>query len=334
MLHLSGILLLMAKDTSLRGKQYIDRIITLIEAFSCADTVVKRFMSQEQVLSNFLKSLKVLKDKEMRWNMVKCLKNLALDPATFDSFVKTNGIAILIETLAERDEDISNQLINALYSLTLVNQERQNIAAQAGIVPELQHTIVTDSPLKYQAINLMCALAHAGDVAREQLWINDGVHFFIRMLRIQGYQTNALEALREWITEDTKRVQNELCKKENIEELVDVFSTVSNRVLASMLQPLQNILNVSVKVNKALSNSFDFVSKVMKSSLLQPQSDVLIRVLQLKIVQSLYKWSDQPKKMMTELYPVIKQIAQKEKGVLVNEIAMNLLTAFDINMKM
>ena len=101
-----------------------------------------------------------------------------------------------------------------------------------------------------------------------------------------------------------------------------------------MLQPLQNILNVSVKVNKALSNSFDFVSKVMKSSLLQPQSDVLIRVLQLKIVQSLYKWSDQPKKMMTELYPVIKQIAQKEKGVLVNEIAMNLLTAFDINMKM
>jgi serine/threonine protein kinase len=334
MIHLSSVLIELAKDTTLRGRQYIDRVIKLIEAFSGADTAVLKYVASEPVLINLFKSMHILKDKDMRFNMVKCLKNLALNPATFDSFVKVNGIAKLIDILKERDEDMSNQLIIALFSLTLVNKERQNIAAQAGIIPELQHTIATDSPMKYQAINLLCALAHSGDAGRQELWNNDGVHLYIQMLRFPGYQTNALEALREWITEDIKRVQNELCKRENIEELVDVFSTVSNRVLASMLQPLQNILNVSVKVNKALSNSSEFVSKVMKTSLLQPQSDVLIRVLQLKIVQSLYKWCDQPKKMVTELYPVIKQIAQKEKGVLVNEIAMNLLTAFEVNIKL
>lgn len=334
--QLSSVLIQLAKDSSLRSKQYLDRVITILLLFSNAGPIVLSYMSQGDVLPNLLKSIKLLENKDIRLNMVKCVKNLALNPATFDNFVKSDGIPRLVELLAERDEDISNQVIAALYSLTLVNRERQNIAVQAGIVPELQHAIETDSPLKYLALSLICMLAHASNIAREELWKNDGVRFFIKILRINGYQVNALEALREWITEDTKRVQNELCRKENIEELVSVFSSASRTVFASMLEPLQNILNVSVKVNKALSNTTEFVSKLMKQSLLQPQPDaqIRIRVMQLKIVQSLYRWCDHPKRMMADLYPVIKQIAQQEKGILVNEIAMNLLSAFETNIKL
>ncbi len=333
---LSSVLIQLTLDASLRSKQYLDRVITILLLFSNAGPTVLTYMSQETVLRNLFKSIQKLENKDMRLNMVKCVKNLALNPATFDNFVKSDGIPRLVELLAERNEDISNQVIAALYSLTLVNRERQNIAVQAGIIPELQHAIETDSPLKYLALSLICMLPHASSIARDELWKNDGVRFLIKILRINGYQVSALEALREWITEDTKRVQNELCKRENIEELVSVFSSVSKTVFASMLEPLQNILNVSVKVNKALSNTTEFVPKLMKQSLMQPQPDaqIRIRVMQLKIVQSLYKWSDHPKRMMADLYPVIKQISQQEKGVLVNNIAMNLLHAFEANLKL
>ena len=58
-------------------------------------------------------------------------------------------------------------------------RSRQEQAAVAGIIPYLKSAIETRSPVKTFALQIMCDLAHASDLTREQLWRHDGLDFFL-----------------------------------------------------------------------------------------------------------------------------------------------------------
>jgi hypothetical protein len=333
MKRLSDVLINLTLSKDPQQSFYLDKVMTILLLFSAADSVVKQHMAQPDNLRKFFDAMGRLPASH-KLNIIKCIKNLALDPSTFKSFEASNAIARLVEVLARRQNDLSNQILNALYSLCCVNKERQEMAAVAGIIPELQYIITSNSPLKHIALNMYCDLAHTSNRTRQELWKHDGVKFYVKhLMNVNCWQVNALEALREWMAEEPLRVQDELCRPENIDLIIHVFESASPRVLNSMLQPLQAILNVSVKMTRVLAERSEFV-KVLKQALLQKASDALVRLTQLKIVQSLYKWSDHPKRVMSDLYPVITMISRNEKAILVKELAQLLLKAFDENIKL
>ncbi|KAL0486218.1 serine/threonine-protein kinase [Acrasis kona] len=336
MSRLSDVMLNLTISNDPQSHFYLDKVMSILLLFSDSDSSVKARTAQPGNLNKFFNCLENLPPNH-KLNMIKCIKNLALDPSTFANFESSGAIARLVGLLSLRQNDFSNQIISALFSLCRVNKERQEKAALAGIIPELQYMISSNSPLKHFALNMYCDLAHTGSRTRQLLWQHNGVQFYVKhLMNVNGWQVNALEALREWMTEEPQRVQDELCKSNNVDFMVNVFEHIPAReqnMLNSMLQPLQAMLNASVKMTRVLSGRAEFV-KVLKQALQAKAPDVLMRVTQLKIVQSLYKWSEHPKRIMNDLYPVIKNIIKDEKAVLVKELAQSLLRAFEENIKL
>ncbi len=333
MRRLSDVLLNLTRSTDPQQSFYLDKVMTILLLFSNADAIVKQHMAQPDNLRKFFEAMDRLPASH-KLNLIKCIKSLALDPSTFKSFEASGSIAKMVEVLAVRQNDLSNQVLNALFTLCRVNKERQEMTALAGIIPELQYIITSNSPLKHIALTMYCDLAHTSARTRQELWKQDGVKFYIKhLMNVNGWQVNALEALREWMAEEPIRVQDELCRPENIDFIIIVFEGASSRLLNSMLQPLQAILNVSVKLTRILADKPAFI-KVLKQALQQKTSDALVRVTQLKIVQSVYRWSDNPKRIMTEMFPVIKSIQEQEKAILVKELATSLLKGFNENIKL
>ena len=88
-------------------------------------------------------------------------------------------------------------MLGALYNLTRISKERQEQAALAGVIPRLKFFINNNSPLKQFALSMIIDLAHCRR-ARPELWKNDGVDFYLKLLREEYWNVNALESLSTW----------------------------------------------------------------------------------------------------------------------------------------
>lgn len=339
--RLSEVLVLLVKRFSLNTndvvtKKYLDKTISLLLLFSNMDSVVRAHMAEVASLKRILQSFSTLDtnnedQKEFKLSLAIVTKNLATYPVTFESFEKADGIPVLVKILAERDASIGNQMITAILHLTRFNKKRQIIAVEAGIVPEIQYFISNDSILKTFAVDMLCEIVRVNvPSVRKELKDSKMLEFYIKVLGVQNWQLKAMESLSKWLNEDKERVESVLAKSENINKLVDVFCSAPSRFVSS---PLLSIISSSVKLSKALSQSNEFITKVVKHALLQPHSDKKVRSDQLKIVQSLYKWCENPKIMTTELYSVIFRIRETESSMLIKDLADDLIKAFEANLK-
>ena len=84
-----------------------------------------------------------------------------------------------------------------MYNMCKIDRDRQAEAAEAGIIPHLQHFIRTNSPLKQFALPIVCDMAHCKP-ARPMLWKADGVDFYLELLKQSYWQVNALDGLNVW----------------------------------------------------------------------------------------------------------------------------------------
>ncbi|KAF0980275.1 hypothetical protein FDP41_013489 [Naegleria fowleri] len=341
MLRLSEVLLLLVRKftASMEDKtikKYLDKTISLLLLFSSMDSVVRAHIAEVASLKRILEAFSILNinqdaQRKFKLTMAIITKNLATYPVTFESFEKADGIPVLVKTLALRDADIGNQMITALLHLTRFNKKRQIIAVEAGIVPEIQYLISNDSILKTFAVDMLCEIVRVNvPSVRKELKEHKMLEFYINVLGVQNWQLKAMESLSKWLNEDKEGVETVLAKPENINKLVEMFCSAPSRFVSS---PLLSIISTSVKLSKALSQSHEFITKVVKHALLQPHSDKKVRSDQLKIVQSLYKWCDNPKVMTTELYSVIFRIRETESSILIKDLADDLISAFELNLK-
>jgi hypothetical protein len=94
-------------------------------------------------------------------------------------------------------QEMDNQLLGALYNLTRISKARQEQAALAGIIPHLKEFINNNSPLKQFALSCIIDLAHVHN-AHAQLWENQGVEFYLRLLKEEYWKVNALDSLSVW----------------------------------------------------------------------------------------------------------------------------------------
>src|SRR5690606_18988556 len=97
------------------------------------------------------------------------------------------------------------------------------------------------------------------------------------------------------LQDEVKAVQAEMMKPKNLKLLIQVFSELSSRSFIAILAPLLKMLTIAIKVNNALGKSkfVDIVVHTLKDYHSHP--DAVVRLNLLKIVQLLYRWSDNPK---------------------------------------
>lgn len=234
-----------------------------------------------------------------------------------------------------RASDVHNQVLMTLYNVCRINKVRQEIAAESGVVPCLQRVILVNSPMNQFALPMLCDLAHGSKKCLNELWRHDCVNFYLRILRRQYWQTNALDSLAVWISADLverKRVESILKLPENVQKIVAAFSTKDYRTFAGMVIPMSKLVGSSWVVAEALSRS-EFVSITVRRLREKSEDDPQVRLRLLSILEAMYAASKNPKMFILQhhLSDLVRGIMESDKKVMVKEQARNLLEAFDSN---
>lgn len=133
--------------------------------------------------------------------ILRTLKNLSSEPTNLLNLERAGVIQTIIPLLnGPLSDKCKNQIIACIYNLCRVNKRRQEQAALLGLIPYLQYVIMKDKETKARqyALPLLCSLAHTSALARLELWRNDGVTFFLSLLRDKNWQSHAFNALVTW----------------------------------------------------------------------------------------------------------------------------------------
>uniref|UniRef100_A0A7S1KN36 non-specific serine/threonine protein kinase n=1 Tax=Percolomonas cosmopolitus TaxID=63605 RepID=A0A7S1KN36_9EUKA len=319
------------KDSEAENDIYIGKICTITLLFSQADSVVKQHMVQVSVLSKIIQAMPKLKH-QYRLSLITCLKYLTLDTTTLPAFENADAIPVLVNMLGD-ETSIMWQSIACINALCFISVDRQRQMAQSGIIPHLKHIIEKDTRMRNLAHHILCNLAHAGKEARDCLWRNDVGDFYVSLLKKPSFQHSTLEAISVWLADDS-RLENVLMKPKNLQILVDVVSGMNYRDLGVVTSSLKKLVSFSVKLNRALGRS-KFVDVIVRA-IKNRSHDALVYVEQMNILQLLYKYSEDPKRILIASYNVVKPIAEDEHNQpqMVLSIAKSLLQSYFENVKL
>jgi hypothetical protein len=131
--------------------------------------------------------------------LLKSIKNFTMEPTALNDLEQVGAIKTLIDLLdGPIRERCKNHILPSLYNLCRIEIRRLDLAAREGIIPHLQRIILEGSHLKQFALPILCDLVRASSTAREELWKNDGVVFYINLLEEKYWQTFALNSLKYW----------------------------------------------------------------------------------------------------------------------------------------
>lgn len=176
--------------------------------------------------------LSLLSD-ELLAPMLKTIKHITMSPNSLNILQNANVIDVLVHILEEHCEaipanggqmtpgtvshlviarcshayshddfqEICNHIVNALYNLCRLNPSRQEEAAQAGAIPVLQRIVKASSTLRHFALPILCDFAHTSKTCRKMLWQNDGLKFYLEVLKDPFWSLSALEAILVWCVE-------------------------------------------------------------------------------------------------------------------------------------
>lgn len=333
MVHLSKIMICLIKDKEKEAAHYLDSVANILIVFSQADTVVKGYMTQTDVLKRIVGCVQVINNYVVKLKILKCVKNLSIDPTTWDNLEKVSAIPILVDVLnrnqaQEKGVEMQNQVIGALFNLCKISKKRQESAATAGIIPHLMRIVRTDSPLKQCALPMIVDLSRTSKKSRQELMKHNGIEFYLDMLEDPHWQVNALEALSIWISAESK-VGKVLIAEDNITKICHAFEHSRAATATSLLAPLKTILLVSKKVNQAIGQS-SFMAFLVKK-IQQQYADAGIRLELLKILRIIFEQHARPKVLIQEhaLFSLMKVVSEEDKGLLVKTMAKNLLKMFE-----
>lgn len=136
--------------------------------------------------------------------MLKFIKNLSMLSTTHDSLQNAGAVERLIDllrTVGLRDtstRDVANQILNIMYNLCRLSKQTQEFAAKQGIIPLLMKAGESGWAVREFALPIICDMAHSGKSGRKNLWSNNGLHFYVRLLADKNWQTTALDAIFVW----------------------------------------------------------------------------------------------------------------------------------------
>lgn len=140
------------------------------------------------------------------------------------------------------------KVLFALFNLCKINKRRQEQAAENGIIPHLMHFIMSDSPLKQNALPLLCDMAHASRNSREQLRAHDGLDVYLSLLEDDVWSVTALDSIAVCLAHDNdnRKVEQALLKKDAIQKLVKFFQCCPEQHFVHILEPFLKIITYAI----------------------------------------------------------------------------------------
>lgn len=131
--------------------------------------------------------------------LLKCLKNLSMEPSALDYLEKAGTMETLLPLLnGPISERCKVHILPCIFNMCRINRRRQDLAASLGIVPHLKKVILEGSHLRQFALPIMFDLAHGSSATRSELWKNDCVTLYVDLLKENYWQTFALTSLTAW----------------------------------------------------------------------------------------------------------------------------------------
>jgi hypothetical protein len=164
--------------------------------------------------------------------LLKCLKNLSMEPSALDYLEKAGTMETLVPLLnGPISEKCKVHILPCIFNMCRINRRRQEQAAILGIVPHLKKVILEGSHLRQFALPIMFDLAHGSSITRAELWKNECVQFYVDLLKENYWQTFALNSLATWLSHETEKdskvsnpVARLLVQPSCLTKLIGIFS--------------------------------------------------------------------------------------------------------------
>lgn len=313
----------------------LQMVLELFRVFSKGDSDVKQRIGRPEILKNIVFCLRSL---DFRSIELSTLLNTMLN-ITYDRFSLERLIVIIEPLLAigmyfvKRNEfvrEIFNPITQSLFHLCrLKHKQRQEAAANAGLVPFLMFVASKNKALKDFAIPLLCELSKTSSVTRAVLWQNQGLEFYLDLLRDNStsFHTDVLDAIASCLENGTERSEKVLITNNNILLLKSVFIDSKEHQFITLLESLLKILSVSKVINRQLGSdtSPESLVSILKNKL--SCQDPVARLHLLKILLILCSKQEKPGDFLKKnnLLKAVKFMSESDNSDLVKNVAVQLL---------
>jgi len=317
---------------------FTEKAAEVFKVFSLGDADVKLRIVSDSVMPNLKKAVELMDPRSKGMlSMLNMIRNISFDRHTLNqlaifivpllnigmSFVKQNVFV----------KEIFNQVTHSLFHLCrLYHKKRQETAVKAGLIPFLMFVIANNKPLKDFAVPLLCELAKTSEVTRETLLANNGITFYIDILKDNSlssrtFHTDALEALAVCTEFARERTESVLLQGTNLQVIHQVFINAGDHQLINLLDSCLKIVQASTAINRALGsdNSESGFVAILRNKLHHPIPHA--RVSLLRTLNVLCSKCDDPSHFLKEnnLLKVVRFMAQNDLSNLVKNMAVTLL---------
>lgn len=305
-------------------EQIEGRIVSIFYYFSNVENHVKEAVADRMVLKRVLKDLHRLSPQN-RVVMLRFIKNLSMLSTTLDAIHSSNAMELLIRLVEEGGEgqpqfrEICNQVLIIMFNLCRLNKARQEDAAREGIIPLLLRMLKVKDPKppKELILPILCDMAHAGRTAMKYLWQNNGLEFYISLLRDHLRQVTALDAIYAWHQEETAKVEQHLLEGNFSNAIVDCFN--NEDVDFNLLETLHKLLRLSPAVAATLvrPKMFSALGKMLSAK----KPDIRLNLLRLVCSICDPEQGSPSTLRRSGLLETIESLAQNDPTVLIKNMA-------------
>jgi len=190
--------------------------------------------------------------------------------------------------------------------------------------------IANNKPLKEFAVPLLCELAKSSSVTRSILFENDGLIFYLDLLRESKgtFHTDALDAIGACLQfEGGEKIEEIIMDDDNLDVMVNIFSNAGDHLIVQLLESLLTVLNSSVKINKQLGSNLgeNGIVSILRGKLHHPIPNARVNLL--RTLTALCKEYKEPKMFLlhNNLLKVVNFMATEDSSALVKSMAVKLL---------
>jgi len=319
-------------DNTLPG-DYPSKISEILLIFSKSDEIVKQLFCTQEVLVPLFSALVKLSKKPLL-DILKAIKDIALESRTLGALQKARAIPVFVSLLSSKEitDTHTQYVLQTLFSLCRLVAARQEEAAKEGIVPHLKECIEADSTSKQFALPIILEFAR-GKKTLPVLWENNCVEFYTSLFT-QGYpwQVQAVDALASWMAAEPDRVSSVLIQDKQLQALMKIFLRTEGEAFSALAESFHKLVQNALVGQSLIEAGFTGLLLTRISDRLRPtnhsSNNTLILVNLVKVLTALFKVS-QDRKQLIERYSLMQLVErlEKDKAVLVAEMAGQLKMA-------
>jgi hypothetical protein len=162
--------------------------------------------------------------------------------------------------------------------------------------------------------------------ARDQLWSNNCLEFFLDLLRDRIYQSNALECIASWLQDEPNRVKKTLGHTKQIKKLARAFEKAETIVWPRLTAAYQRIVTKSRSIARKLGREPVFVQTLLaKLALPQQQANAEVKRALVQILLRLFTVHKDKHAFVRE-YELVAKLTRLRKE---NQGALLVVTIID-----